>query len=34
MVPIDSPGVVSYLAVIVSNIVSFTVFEIFDVQVL
>jgi len=33
-VPIGSPMVVSYLAFIVSNIVSLVAFEIFDLQIL
>ena len=33
-VPIESPLVVSYLTSIVSNIVSLTVFEIFDAKIL
>jgi len=34
MVPIGSPSVVSYMTSIMSNIVSLTAFDIFDVQVL
>jgi len=34
MVPIRSPMVLSYLTSVVSNIVSLTVFEIFDAEVL
>jgi len=32
MVPIDSPGVVSYLAFIDPIVVSVTIFEIFDIK--
>ena len=34
LVPIESPLMVSYLSFIVSNIVSLTVFEIFDAKIL
>ena len=33
MVPIESPLVVSYMASIVSNVISRTVFEIFDAKI-